>query len=313
MREDFLFIEKYRPRCIDDVILSKNLKDTFKQFVKQKEVPNLLLVGPAGVGKTSVAKAMLEELGSDYIIINGSLDGNIGTLRNDILTFASSVSFFGGRKYVILDEADYLNPNSTQPALRNFMEQYSSNCGFILTCNYPNKIIKELHSRCSVIDFKMSIQDKADVAKQFLDSCLNILTKENIKFDKDAVIQVLAKFFPDMRRCLNELQRYSAATGTIDAGILVNFSEINLKKLIGYLKDKDFTNVRKWVSDNSDMDTTAFYRQLYDNCMGFFTPVGAAQLVRFISIYQYREAFVADREINTAAFCIEVMIDCQFK
>lgn len=313
MRDEFLWVEKYRPKTVADTVLPDQLKKTFSKFVEQKNIPNLLLTGKAGIGKTTVARAMLEELGCDYIVINGSLYGNIDTLRNEILNFASTVSFFGGRKYVILDEADYLNPNSTQPALRNFMEQYSSNCGFILTCNYPNKIIKELHSRCSVVEFKVTKEEKLDIARQFLDSCLDILNKEGIKFEKPAVIEVMTKFFPDFRRIINELQRYSAATGVIDAGILTNFGEISLKKLIGFMKEKDFTQVRKWVTENTDMDTVGFYRQLYDTANQYFTPVGNAQLIRLLSQYQYREAFVPDKEINTAALCVDIMLDCSFR
>ena len=238
IRDDFLWVEKYRPKSINNAILPTNLKATFQQFVDQQNIPNLILTGRAGVGKTTVARAMLEELQCDYIIINGSMNGNIDTLRNEIRDFASSVSFSGGRKYVILDEADYLNPNSTQPALRNFMEEYSKNCGFILTCNFKNRIIEPLHSRCSVIEFKIETEEKPKMASQFFKRVCNILKDEGIEFEPKVIVEVITKFFPDWRRVLNELQRYSA-TGRIDSGILVNFSEENLKALVELLKTKN--------------------------------------------------------------------------
>lgn len=310
--DNFLFVEKYRPKTVSETILPDNLKATFQQFVDQKNIPNLLLSGGPGVGKTTIARAMLEELECDYMIINGSLNGNIDTLRTTILNFASSVSLAGGRKYIILDEADYLNPNSTQPALRNFMEEFSVNCGFILTCNFKNKIIDPLQSRCSVVDFKISKDDKAKLALQFLKRTLEILKIENIEADKNVVAEVVKKYFPDWRRCLNELQRYSA-TGKIDTGILSDFQEITLKALLEAMKAKDFTSVRKWVAENSDMDSSTFYRKLYDTAASHFTPVGVAQLVLILGKYQYQEAFVADREINTAAMCVEIMLQADFK
>ncbi len=310
--DNYLFVERYRPKTVSETILPENLKATFQQFVDQKNIPNLLLSGGPGVGKTTIARAMLEELECDYMIINGSLNGNIDTLRTTILNFASSVSLAGGRKYIILDEADYLNPNSTQPALRNFMEEFSVNCGFILTCNFKNKIIDPLQSRCSVVDFKISKDDKAKLALQFLKRTLEILKIENIEADKNVVAEVVKKYFPDWRRCLNELQRYSA-TGKIDTGILSDFQEITLKALMEAMKKKDFTSVRKWVAENSDMDSATFYRKLYDTSAANFTPVGVAQLVLILGKYQYQEAFVADREINTAAMCVEIMLQCDFK
>lgn len=223
MLEEFLYVEKYRPKTVSDTILPVSLKQTFQQFVDQKNVPNLLLTGTAGVGKTTIAKAMLEELGCDYIVINGSDEGRlIDTLRTKIKGFASSMSLSGGRKYVILDEADYLNAETVQPALRNFMEEYSANCGFIMTCNFANKIIEPLRSRCSVVEFKMAPEDKPKLAGEFFKRVCNILTGEGVEFDKPTVVEVVKKHFPDNRRVLNELQRY-AATGKIDAGILVNF------------------------------------------------------------------------------------------
>ena len=312
IRDDFLWVEKYRPRSIDSAILPSTLKTTFQQFVDQKNIPNLLLTGRAGIGKTTVARAMLEELQCDYIIINGSMNGNIDTLRSEIKDFASSISFSGGRKYVILDEADYLNPNSTQPALRNFMEEYSRNCGFILTCNFKNKIIEPLHSRCSVVEFKIDKEDKPKMASLFYKRVCNILEQEGVNYDQKAVIEVITKFFPDWRRVLNELQRYSA-TGKIDSGILVNFSEENLKGLVELLKAKSFTEVRKWVAENNDIDQAVFFRKLYDTASQYLKPNSIPQLVITLADYQYKAAFVADHEINILACLTEIMAEGDFK
>jgi DNA polymerase III delta prime subunit len=311
MREDFLWVEKYRPKTVADTILPDDLKKTFQQFVDQQNVPNLVLAGGAGVGKTTVAKAMLEELQCDYITINGSMNGNIDTLRNDIQNFASSVSLQGGRKYVILDEADYLNANSTQPALRNFMEEFSKNCGFILTCNFKNRIIDPLHSRCSVIDFKFSKEDKLNLAAAMFKRACTILNTENVPFDKSVVVEVVKKHFPDNRRILNELQRYSA-TGAIDTGILANVQEVSLTGLVKSLKEKDFTSVRKWVAENSDADTTELFRKVYDKSTEFIDSKSIPQLVLILADYQYKAAFVADTEINTTACLTEIMANCEF-
>lgn len=309
---DFLWVEKYRPKTIQDTVLPAELKQTFQQFVDDQVVPNLLLSGKAGTGKTTVARAMLEELGCDYIVINGSMNGNIDTLRNDISNFASSVSLSGGRKYVILDEADYLNPNSTQPALRNFMEEFSRNCGFILTCNFKNKIIDPLHSRCSVVEFKIPTKEKPKLASQFFKRVLDILTKENVAADQKVVAAVVEKHFPDFRRTLNELQRYGAS-GTIDAGILVSVQDTSIKELIGYMKSKDFTSVRKWVGENLDTDPVVLFRKFYDASVDHFKASAIPQLVLLIAEYQYKQAFVADSEINTVAFLTECMVECEFK
>ena len=311
MNEEFLWVEKYRPKTIEDTILPCDLKQTFQQFVDQKNIPNLILAGTAGVGKTTVARAMLEQLGCDYIVINGSMNGNIDTLRNEILNFASSVSLSGGRKYVILDEADYLNANSTQPALRNFMEEFSRNCGFILTCNFKNRIIEPLHSRCSVIDFKISKKAMAKLATQFFKRVTNILETENIEYEQKVVAQVINKHFPDWRRVLNELQRYSA-TGKIDTGILVNLQETSIKELVTLLKDKNYTEIRKWVKNNLDTDTNALFTQFYEMSSELMNPVNSAQLVLLLSRYQYQNAFAANQEINFLAFLVEVMKDCEF-
>jgi len=309
--QEFLWVEKYRPKTIEDTILPADLKTTFQQFVDQQNIPNLILSGTAGVGKTTVARAMLEQLGCDYIVINGSMNGNIDTLRNEILNFASTISFSGGRKYVILDEADYLNANSTQPALRNFMEEFSANCGFILTCNFKNRIIEPLHSRCSVVDFKISKKDMSKLAAEFFKRVQTILSTENVEYDKAVVAEVIKKHFPDWRRVLNELQRY-AATGKIDSGILSNIQETSLKELLVLIKDKNFTAVRKWVAETSE-NTDDVFRKLYDICAEHFTPAYIPALVLTIAKYQYQAAFAADHEVNLAACLAEIMIECEFK
>jgi DNA polymerase III delta prime subunit len=313
MRDDFLWVEKYRPKTVGDTILPNSLKETFQQFVDNKNIPNLLLTGSAGVGKTTVAKAMLEELGCDYIVINGSDEGrSIDVLRNELRNFASSVSLAGGRKYVILDEADYLNANSVQPALRNFMEEYSRNCGFILTCNFVNKIIQPLHSRCSVIEFKISNGDKPQMAKEFFMRVKNILDNENVQYEQKVVAEVIKKHFPDNRRVLNELQRYSA-TGTIDTGILATFTDSNMSVLIDALKNKEFSVVRKWVAQNVDGEVTPLFRKIYDTMSDFVAPQSVPQVVVTMADYQYKSAFVADQEINFMAFLTELMVEVEWK
>lgn len=311
IQDQFLWVEKYRPKKLDDCVLTADLRKTFKQFVADGKVPNLLLCGTAGVGKTTVAKAMLEELDCDYIVINGSLNGNIDTLRNEISQFASSVSLQGGRKYVILDEADYLNPNSTQPALRGFIEEFSNNCGFIFTCNFKNRIIEPLHSRTSVIDFKIDKAEKPKMATAFYRRVMDILTHEGIESEPKAVAALVEKHFPDWRRVLNELQRYSA-TGKIDSGVLVNLAETTFKTLIGYMREKDFTSVRKWVAEHSDIEPSILFRNFYDTASQYFKPSAIAQLVLIIAEYQYKSAFVADQEINLVSCLIEIMSECEF-
>ena len=312
MREDFLWVEKYRPKTIKDTVLTPELKTLFQTFVDNKNVPNLLLTGSQGIGKTTVAKAMLEELGADYIVINGSDEGRlIDTLRTKIKNFASSVSLAGGRKYVILDEADYCNAETVQPALRNFMEEFSKNCGFIMTCNFVNKIIQPLHSRCSVIEFKIANKDKPNMGKELYVRILDILKTENISFDEKVIQEVLAKHFPDNRRILNELQRYSA-TGHIDSGILANLSETSIKELMQLLKDKEFTSVRKWVGKNIDGDVAPMFRKIYDTVTQYVKPSSVPQVVVTLADYQYKSAFVADQEVNFMAFLTELMVDTEW-
>lgn len=312
LNDDFLWVEKYRPRTVSDTILPEGLKKTFQKFVSDGSVPNLLLSGTAGTGKTTIARAMLDELKCDYIVINGSLNGNIDTLRNDIKSFASAVSLSGGRKYVILDEADYLNPNSTQPALRNFMEEFSKNCGFILTCNFKSRIIDPLHSRCSVVEFKIPKEERQQMAAAFYKRVCSILDQENVKYDAKAVAGSITKHFPDFRRVLNELQRYSA-TGFIDTGILTNISDDNISKLISFIKEKNFTEVRKWVGTNTDIEHSTFFRKLYDISSTVLTPNSIPILALKLADYQYKAAFVADQEINTVALLTELMVECEFK
>jgi DNA polymerase III delta prime subunit len=312
MQDNFIWCEKYRPQTVQDTILPDELKKTFQQFVDQKNVPNLLLTGRAGVGKTTIAKAMLEQIGSDYITINGSMNGNIDTLRYEISNFASSVSFTGGRKYVILDEADYLNPNSTQPALRNFMEEFSKNCGFIMTCNFKNRIIEPLHSRCSVVEFTVNRADKPKLASQFFKRVCTILSEEGVTYDQKAVVELVQTYFPDWRRVLNELQRY-ATTGNIDAGILANRSGDNISSLIQLMKDKDFTSTRKWVAENVDVDSAVLYRQLYDILPSKVkTTQSIADAIIILAEYQYKEAFVANTEINRVAALATLMAEVEW-
>ena len=310
--ETFLWVEKYRPSTIRDCILPDDLKKTFTEFVNDKHIPNLILSGGPGVGKTTVAKAMLEEIGATYMMINGSEESGIDVLRTKIKNFASTVSLEGGRKYIILDEADYLNAQSTQPALRGFMEEFHKNCGFILTCNYKNRLIPPLHSRCSVVDFIIPKDQKPKLAQEFFARVQTVLTKEDIKFDPKAVAELLNKFFPDWRRVLNELQRYSAS-GIIDAGILVNISDSNINELMHSLKEKEFTNVRKWIVQNLDNDPVRIFRRLYDNLYDFVDGSTIPHVVVIIADYSYKSAFVADQEINLLACMTEIMGQAKFK
>jgi DNA polymerase III delta prime subunit len=310
--EMFLWVEKYRPQKIDDCVLPQALKDTFRQYVEQGELPNFLFTGTAGVGKTTIAKALCNEIGAEFMMINGSEESGIDTLRTKIKGFASTISLTDAKKVVILDEADYLNANSTQPALRGFIEEFANNCRFILTCNFKNRIIEPIHSRCSVVEFKIDSKDKQEIAATFFKRAVSILKQEQIEFDPKVVAELITKHFPDYRRILNELQRYSVS-GKIDSGILVNMSEESFKGLIKLLKEKDFTEVRKWVSKNSDSDTTSLFRELYDSATTTIEPNSIPQLVLILADYQYKAAFVADHELNIMAALTEIMAQCKFK
>jgi DNA polymerase III delta prime subunit len=312
MSETFLWCEQYRPKDVESCILPKNLKDTFSEFIQSGQVPNLVLSGGSGVGKTTIAKAMIKELGATYMMINGSEESGIDVLRTKIKNFASTVSLHGGRKYLILDEADYLNPQSTQPALRGFMEEFHKNCGFIFTCNYKNRLIEPLHSRCSVVDFVIPNSEKPKLASQFFERIEDILNKQNIEYDKRVIIEVINKHFPDWRRILNELQRYSVS-GVIDAGMLVDIAEINIKELMHSMKNKEFTNVRKWVVNNLDNDAVRLLRRIYDNLYDYVEGSSIPHVVVVLGEYQYKAAFVADQEINLLACLTEIMARAKFK
>lgn len=311
MSEEFLWVEKYRPQLIADCILPDDIKATFQSYVTQGNLPNLLLPGGAGTGKTTVAKALCNELDIDSYVINASMNGGIDTLRNEIMNFASTVSFSGGRKCVILDEADHLTPQ-TQAALRNFMEEFSKNCAFILTCNFKNKIIEPLHSRCAVIDFKIPVAAKPQLAAAFFKRALIILDKEGIEYDKAAVAGVINKYFPDWRRVLNELQRYSAS-GKVDSGILANFSEESFKSLVDLVKQRKWKEMRKWVGENIDTEPTSVMRKFYDQAFDLMTPSSVPTLVLLIAEFQYKDAFVADSEINLVAFLTQCMAELEWQ
>lgn len=304
MSDHFLWVEKYRPKIIDDCILPKEQKDYFKNLVKNGEIQNMLLCGTSGTGKTTVARALCEQLNSDYIIINGSEESGIDVLRTKIKSFASTVSFTGNTKVVILDEADYLNPNSTQPALRGFIEEFANNCRFIFTCNYKNRIIQPLHSRCAVVEFKIPNQEKPKLAAQFFKRLADIISSESIEFDPKVLAKVVEKHFPDFRRTLNEIQRY-AQSGKIDEGILINLSEASMNELVHSLKAKDWKKMRSWVVNNLDNDPVSLFRKIYDTLVPLTIQV--PQLVLTIADYQYKSAFVSDQEINLVACLTEIM------
>jgi DNA polymerase III delta prime subunit len=310
--EMFLWVERYRPKTIDDCVLPESLKKTFKEYIAQGELPNFLFTGTAGVGKTTVAKALCNEIGAEYMMINGSEESGIDTLRTKIKGFASTISLTDAKKVVILDEADYLNANSTQPALRGFIEEFANNCRFILTCNFKNRIIEPIHSRCSVVEFKIDSADKQAIAAQFFKRASQILRQEQVEFDPKVVAELITKHFPDYRRILNELQRYSVS-GKIDSGILVNMSEESFKTLVKHMKEKDFVEARKWVAKNSDIETSVLFRQLYDTATQTMDPASIPQMVLLLADYQYKAAFVADHELNTMAALTEVMAQCKFK
>jgi len=314
MTSEFLFVEKYRPQVIDDCILPDDTKKTFKEFVEKGEIPNLLLAGPPGIGKTTIAKALCNELGADFYVINGSDEGRfLDTVRNQAKNFASTVSLTGSSKHkvIIIDEADNTG-NDVQLLLRANIEAFYSNCRFIFTCNYKNKIIEPLHSRCAVIDFTVKGKEKAALAGSFFKRLQNILDAEGIEFDQRVLAEVISKHFPDFRRVLNECQRY-ATGGKIDSGILASFSDISVNELIKNLKEKNFPEVRKWVVSNLDNDTNSLLRRIYDSCYDCLLPQTIPAAVLIIAKYQYQSAFVADQEINLLAALTEIMCECEFQ
>jgi len=308
--EHLLWTEKYRPKTIEECILPDRLKLPFQEYVNQKQIPNLLLSGSAGVGKTTVAKALCQEVGCDYMVINGSDESGIDTFRIKIKNYASSMSLSGGRKVIIIDEADYLNPNSTQPALRNAIEEFAVNCSFIFTCNYKTRIIEPLHSRCAVIDFALKGGEKTQMAGQFFKRIQSVLQSEKVEYEDKVIAELVKKHFPDFRRTLGELQRYSQF-GKIDTGILSQIGNVQLTEIVKHIKDKDFGAIRKWVA-TSDMDTNTVFRQLYDSLYDLMKPQSIPQAVIILADYQYKQAFVADSEINLVACLTELMVSCEF-
>ena len=312
--DNFLWVEKYRPHKIDDCILPESLKETFQKFLSQGEIPNLLLSGTAGTGKTTVARALCEQLGCDYIILNGSDEGrSIDTVRNNIKNFASTVSLSeSGPKVVIIDEADYMNPESVQPALRNFIETFSKHCRFIFTCNFINKIIAPIHSRCTVITFRTDKSDKQKIAGAFHKRLKDILDNEQIDYDDKVLAELIIKYYPDFRRTINELQRYSVS-GKIDTGILISLSEQNFKDLASVMKTRDFPKLRKWTVDNIDKDPPQLMRELYTNFLNYMDPKSYPIMIMILAKYSYQSAFVADQEINMIACLTEIMGECKFK
>ena len=309
---DILWVEKYRPKLVEECVLPDNTQKVFTEIVDKGEIPNLLLTGSPGIGKTTIAKALCNQLECDWLMINGSDEGRmIDTLRTTITNFASTVSLSGGKKVLIIDEADYMNPESVQPAMRGSIEQFAQNCRFIFTCNFKNRIIPALHSRCSVVDFKIKKDDKPLLAQKFLSIVTGILDKESVKYKPDVVAQLIMKYFPDFRRVLNELQKH-AVGGTIDENILTQASEENLKELFIALKKKDFNTMRKWVAENIDNDHVRLYRQIYDSLYSKFAKPSIPQAVLTIAEYSYKAAFVADQEVNMVACLTELMMECEF-
>jgi len=313
-RDEFLWVEKYRPKTIEECILPENIKKTFKDFLEKGEVPNLLLAGPAGCGKTTVAKALCHELGVDYYVINGSDEGRfLDTVRNNAKNFASTVSITSDAKHkvIIIDEADNTT-NDVQLLLRAFTEEFSGNCRFVFTCNYKNKIIEPLHSRCSVVEFGIGGKQKLQLQANFFERIRTILKTERVEYDPKVVVELVKKHFPDWRRVLNECQRYSAG-GKIDSGILATFSDVKVNDLVEKLKEKNFPKVRQWVVDNLDNDTSILLRRIYDACYESLVPGSIPAAVLILAKYQYQVAFVVDQEINMLACLTEIMVECEFK
>ena len=311
MSNEFLWVEKYRPKKINDTILPQQLKDTFNAIVDKGDLPNMLFTGTAGLGKTTVARALCNSLDLDHIVINGSEEGNIETLRGKIKQFASTVSLQGGYKVVILDEADYLNPQSTQPALRGFIEEFSNNCRFILTCNFKNRIIEPLHSRCGVYEFNTSKKDLAQLAAQFMKRMKFILEEEGVSYEEMAIADLIMKFAPDWRRVINECQRYSLS-GFIDSGVTKNLTNDNYDGLMKLLKEKDFKKMRSWVANNIDTDASAIFRAIYDRATTKIKAESLPQLILILADYQYKNSFVADHELNVVACMTEIMANVEF-
>lgn len=312
-KQDFLWVEKYRPQTVSECILPKRIKDAFQQFVDRKEIPVLLLSGSAGVGKTTIAKALCEEVGCDYLFINGSDESGIDTFRTKIKQYAGTLSLSGGRKVIIIDEADYLNPNSTQPALRSAIEEFSKNCTFIFTCNYKTRIIDPLASRCANVDFTLNMDEKREMALAFFHRVKEILVKEKVEFDAKIVAKLIEKHFPDYRRILNELQRYASNDGNkIDAGILASIKDVETKQLVDAFRNKDFGAVRRWAAVSANDPTqvySALYKSLYDEVKPEFIPL----MIVHVAEYQYKSAFVADQELNLVACLAQLMVDCEFR
>ena len=312
-RDDFLWVEKYRPTKISDCVLPSDLYEPFSDFVDQGKLPNLILAGGPGTGKTTAAKALCEETQTDYLMVNGSDEGrSIDTVRTTLNQFCSSVSMTGNGKAIIMDEADYMNPDSVQPALRGFIEKFGNNVSFLFTANYPNRIIDPIHSRCAVFDFVIPKNEIKKIAEKYLELCGDILSKENVEYENKVLAELIMKHFPDFRRVLNELQRYSTS-GRIDTGILTSLEEVNVGELVSSLRGKKFSDMRKWANSNIDTDTAKIFRKLYDSLSGYLKPQSVPQAVLIIADYQYKSAFVADQEINLVACLTEIMVECEFK
>ena len=312
-RDDFLWVEKYRPTKISDCVLPSDLYEPFSDFVDQGKLPNLILAGGPGTGKTTAAKALCEETQTDYLMVNGSDEGrSIDTVRTTLNQFCSSVSMTGNRKAIIMDEADYMNPDSVQPALRGFIERFGNNVSFLFTCNYPTRIIDPIHSRCAIFDFFIPVNEKPKIGTRYLERCCQILEENEVEYDKRVVRELVGKHFGDFRRIINELQKYSAS-GKIDAGILSTISEINVNELVNYLKNKKFSEMRKWANSNMDTDVVRVFRKMYDVLNMHLKPQSVPQAVLIIADYQYKSAFVVDQEINLVACLTEIMVECEFK